>query len=397
VEWVETTGKTVEEAREAALDQLGVDEQDAEVVIVEEGKSALFGLRKSDARVRARVRPTRPRPKRQQRDRRGGGGGGGRNGASRGGERTRSGRAEGAAAADGSDAPVAAAARAGEGAEASTSGEGAARRSRRRRGGRSGGAGSTDGATAADTPDELDGEGASDGAGAPGEGRSQQGRGRRRGNGARRQTTEGSSEVEEEQMPIEEQAELAERFVRGVVQCFGLQEATTSIAVDDPLVEVAVSGEGLGLLIGPHGSTLAALQELTRTVVQRRGSDHGTRIVVDVAGYRAKRAAALAGFARQIAAEVLETGTSHSLEPMSASDRKIVHDTVNEIEGVATSSEGEEEHRHVVIHIAPTAAGHELAEIPVASTELAEVDAASTEVAGTDVEAPATAGEDESG
>lgn len=153
-------------------------------------------------------------------------------------------------------------------------------------------------------------------------------------------------------MPIEEQAELAERFVRGVVECFGLREATTTVVVDDPVVEVAVTGEGLGMLIGPHGTTLGALQELTRTVVQRRGTEHGTRIVVDVAGYRAKRAAALAQFTRQVAAEVLASGRPHSLEPMSPSDRKIVHDTVNEIEGVATSSEGEEDRRHVVVHLA---------------------------------------------
>lgn len=174
-------------------------------------------------------------------------------------------------------------------------------------------------------------------------------------------------------MPIEEQAELAERFVRGVVDCFGLAGATTSVRVDEPLVEVAVTGEGLGMLIGPHGSTLSALQELTRTVVQRRGTEHGTRIVVDVAGYRAKRAAALVEFTKSVAAEVLASGRAHSLEPMSASDRKIVHDTVNEIEGVSTSSEGEEERRHVVIHaaapvtgapVAPPAGDPDEAELP---------------------------------
>jgi spoIIIJ-associated protein len=166
-------------------------------------------------------------------------------------------------------------------------------------------------------------------------------------------------------MPIEQQAELAERFVRGVVECFGLADATTTVTVDESLVEVAVTGEGLGLLIGPHGSTLSALQELTRTVVQRRGTEHGTRIVVDVAGYRAKRAAALVQFTKSVAAEVLVSGRPHSLEPMSASDRKIVHDTVNEIEGVSTSSEGEEERRHVVIHAAAPATGG----TPAAATE----------------------------
>src|SRR5581483_5904067 len=64
MEWVETTGRTVEEAKDAALDQLGVDESDAEFVIVSEPKPGLFGRMRGEARVRARVTPTSPRPKR---------------------------------------------------------------------------------------------------------------------------------------------------------------------------------------------------------------------------------------------------------------------------------------------------------------------------------------------
>ena len=71
MEWVETTGKTVEEAKDAALDQLGVDEQDAEFEVVEEPRTGLFGRTRGEARVRARVRPTQPRPKVERRDRRG--------------------------------------------------------------------------------------------------------------------------------------------------------------------------------------------------------------------------------------------------------------------------------------------------------------------------------------
>src|SRR5438270_6488183 len=70
MEWVETTGRTLEEAKDAALDQLGVDEQDAEFEVLEEPKSGLFGRLRQEARVRARVRPTRPRPKVERRDRR---------------------------------------------------------------------------------------------------------------------------------------------------------------------------------------------------------------------------------------------------------------------------------------------------------------------------------------
>src|SRR3954470_7799112 len=70
MEWVETTGRTVEEAKEAALDQLGVAEDDAEFEIVEEPRVGLFGRLRNEARVRARVRPAIPRPKEDRRDRR---------------------------------------------------------------------------------------------------------------------------------------------------------------------------------------------------------------------------------------------------------------------------------------------------------------------------------------
>src|SRR5687767_4435262 len=89
MEWVETTGKTVEEAKDAALDQLGVDEQDAEFEVLEEPRAGLFGRTRGEARVRARVRPTQPRPKVDRRDRRGRSGRNGRTGDRRrqGGER----------------------------------------------------------------------------------------------------------------------------------------------------------------------------------------------------------------------------------------------------------------------------------------------------------------------
>ena len=70
---------------------------------------------------------------------------------------------------------------------------------------------------------------------------------------------------------------------------------------------------------------------------------------VDVAGYRAKRRAALADFTRNLADKVLETGKALALEPMSASDRKVVHDTAGEIDGITTSSEGEDPRRRVVL------------------------------------------------
>ena len=73
------------------------------------------------------------------------------------------------------------------------------------------------------------------------------------------------------------------------------------------------------------------------------------RLRVDVGGYRERRREALAKFATKVAAQVVDSGEPASLEPMSAADRKVVHDAVNDIDGVQTSSEGEDPRRRVVI------------------------------------------------
>jgi spoIIIJ-associated protein len=159
-------------------------------------------------------------------------------------------------------------------------------------------------------------------------------------------------------MSIEAQAELAETFVRGVVHGFGV-DATVESSVEEDVIQVRVVGEGLGLLVGPRGVTVDALQELTRTAVQHRSDDHAGRIHVDVAGYRARRAAALQDFARRVAGEVVSSGQSQALEPMNAVDRKAVHDAVGEVAGAATSSEGEDPRRYVVIR--PAAAAPQVA------------------------------------
>jgi spoIIIJ-associated protein len=114
-------------------------------------------------------------------------------------------------------------------------------------------------------------------------------------------------------------------------------------------VQVAVDGDELGLLVGKGGSTLAAIQELARTVVQRKTGGHTDRILVDVAGYRAKRAEALTRFTQKVVDDVVSSGREMALEAMSPADRKVVHDAVNEIGGAATRSEGIEPNRYVII------------------------------------------------
>ena len=151
-----------------------------------------------------------------------------------------------------------------------------------------------------------------------------------------------------EDADVEAQAEQAGAFTRSLVEAMGLS-GTVTARVDDDTVLVAVDGEGLGLLVGPRGSTLQAIEELVRAVVQHGLSGRSARLRVDVGGYKERRREALAAFARQVADEVRDTNLERALEPMNPPDRKVVHDTVAEIDGVTTSSEGEEPRRRVVI------------------------------------------------
>jgi len=178
-----------------------------------------------------------------------------------------------------------------------------------------------------------------------------------RGPDPQRSTISGNDGEEGHGMPgtisLEEQAAAAREFMVGLLESFGYDADVTTRELDEETIEVSASGDDLGLLIGPRGATLAALQDLTRTAVQHRFPARTDRIMVDVAGYRQRRIAALERFTRQVAEQVMSSGAEQALEPMNAADRKVVHDTVNEIHGVMTRSEGEDPGRYVVV--APSA------------------------------------------
>jgi spoIIIJ-associated protein len=299
MEWVETTGKTVEEAKELALDQLGVDENEAEFELLEEPKTGLFGRTRGAARVRARILPRAPRAKTERRRRpkkdssdaapRGGRGDGGRRGgearaaASNGAEKAQ--KADTAPAADEGDA-VATAPKTGGG---------------RRGGGREGGA---------------------------------------------------SQERSKEPMDQAEQIDVLEEFLTGLAGGFGLTVTATSTFDEDDL-RVDLRGEGLGLLVGPRLATLDAIQEIARNTLQRQAAGREyARVVVDVEGIRERRRAALTEFVTAAAERVKDEQTEVVFEVMSSADRKQVHDVAGDLDGVVSASEGEDPRRRVVLRSA---------------------------------------------
>ena len=142
-------------------------------------------------------------------------------------------------------------------------------------------------------------------------------------------------------------AATADEFLRGLVEAMDLEAEVTS-RVEEGRALLDVTGRDLGALIGRRGQTLDALQELVRTVVQRRLRSR-VRLLVDIEGYRARRRASLADYARAMANRARERGTEIELEPMNAYERKIVHDAIAEVDGASSFSEGEEPNRKVIV------------------------------------------------
>ncbi len=256
MEWVEVTGKTVEEATALALEQLGVAQDDADVEVMEEAKAGLFGRVRGEARVRARVRPSSPRPKKEERAAR---------------PRARAAR------------PV--------------------------------------------TGDAPEGETRVPRARAP---------------------RPAPSESSKEELDAVSSAGIA--FLEGLLDAFGV-EAEVTTGLQGPYLEFRIAGDpsGLGVLIGPKAQTLQAAQELLRTVIFHQVGESNVRVLLDVASYRERRRVALEAFTHKVAAEVQSSGERRVLEPMSAMDRKVVHDTAGTIDGVESQSEGEDPFRRVVL------------------------------------------------
>jgi spoIIIJ-associated protein len=149
---------------------------------------------------------------------------------------------------------------------------------------------------------------------------------------------------------LEEQADLAADFVEDLLAKMGIDATAEPNVVNDHMyVDILGDDEDdMALLIGRHGATLEALQELTRMVVGRR-LDERCRVIIDVEDYRKRREEKMIDRALQVARRVLETGQEEALDPMNPYERKLVHDAVAELGGLETSSRGEEPNRSVVI------------------------------------------------
>jgi spoIIIJ-associated protein len=155
----------------------------------------------------------------------------------------------------------------------------------------------------------------------------------------------------EETPAVDDQADVAADFLEDVLERMGM-DAVVEIADVDDVTYIDIWGEddedAIGALIGRRGATLDGLQELVRSVVQRELGER-CMVVVDVEDYRKRRRSQLIRVARQAATKARRTGEDQTMEPMSAYERKLVHDAIAEFDGLTTESVGEEPNRRVVV------------------------------------------------
>ena len=287
MEWVEVQGPSVEVAVEAALAELGVESRDeVDIEVLQEPEKGFLGIGRTDAVVRVK-----PLPKKRRRGR--------LSGEKRGGDR-RAGPVGGdqkAQSGQGRDQPK-------------QGGQGQQQRSGRR-------ASPPEKRRSDPRPAQAGGE------------------------------SNTTKEVRETTVSREEQASVVGEFLEGLLAAFGL-EGSVETRVEEDIIYADVVGSETEALVGSRGVILQSIHELAKTVVQRK-TQESARIRLDIAGYAERRRQALRIYAQRLGQQVLEEGGEIMVEPMNAAERKIIHDTVGEIEGVRTYSEGEEPRRSVVI------------------------------------------------
>ncbi len=143
--------------------------------------------------------------------------------------------------------------------------------------------------------------------------------------------------------------EKARKFLRDVLEAMEIK-AEIRIKDKDENLLINLSGPRIGAIIGRRGQTLDSLQYLVSLVVNKdKERDRFVKVILDTEDYRKKREETLQRLARRLADRVQKTGKRVELEPMNPYERRIIHSTLQEFEGVTTFSEGEEPYRKVII------------------------------------------------
>ncbi|KMS74635.1 single-stranded DNA-binding protein [Streptomyces viridochromogenes] len=163
-------------------------------------------------------------------------------------------------------------------------------------------------------------------------------------------TTSAAAEGADTLTRLEQEGEIAADYLEGLLDIADLDgDIDMDVEADRAAVSIIsdAGGRDLQKLVGRDGEVLEALQELTRLAVHRETGDR-SRLMLDIAGYRAQKRAELSELGAKAAAEVKNTGEPVKLKPMTPFERKVVHDAVKSA-GLRSESEGEEPQRFVVV------------------------------------------------
>jgi len=142
--------------------------------------------------------------------------------------------------------------------------------------------------------------------------------------------------------------ERAKSFLEGLLKHMGVDGTVESRMAEDDVLEMNISGENMGVVIGRRGDTLDALQYITSIAINR-GEESHIKVALDTENYRKKRQESLENLAKKVAERVLKYKKSVALEPMSAYERRVIHSTLQGFSGISTYSTGSEPNRKVVV------------------------------------------------
>ena len=300
MEWAEAQGRTVDDAVEAALVELKIDSRnDANIEIIQEPKSGFLGIGGQDAVVKVTRKPAQKR-RRRRRSSKSSGTSQQRDSSQKGSTKT----------------------------SQSTTKSSRAQQS----------SGSSRSSGSRKSSSQADRSG----------GRSYSKKSKQNGKKTAPAAKENAvEETNERSVTIEEQAEVAAEFLKGLLEAFGLEGVVTT-TIDDEVLFIDVEGDQTEALVGAKGSIMQSVLELTRTVIQRK-TYGAPRMRIDIAGYGERRRAALKIYTGKLVEKVLADQGEIMMEPMNPADRKVIHDSVGEYDGVRSFSEGEDPRRSVVI------------------------------------------------
>ena len=159
----------------------------------------------------------------------------------------------------------------------------------------------------------------------------------------------GKKEAIVEVSPIENPAKKAQTFLSDMLGAMGV-DCVVSAKLNGDILNIDLSGENMGILIGRRGQTLDAIQYLTSLIVNKK-SDQYIRVIIDTENYRQKRQKTLEMLAKKMARNVLRNHHKMNLEPMNPAERRIIHSTLQDYDDIYTYSEGDDPYRYVVIDL----------------------------------------------